>query len=102
MGKWPHLAHPRYPGDHQLEDKLILHRHLREEEVDPVVPALSAVWALSNHIGMHKGGLCREDTQLCPHMLRGLGIPCTQRALGKYLNVWRYPCMRVLAPPHTH
>lgn len=61
-GCWAYLADPRYPWDHQLEDELVLHRHLREEEVDLVIPAVPALRALSYHVSKHEAGLCREQT----------------------------------------
>lgn len=58
-GKWgrAHLAHPRYPWDQQLEDKLIFHRHLRKEEVHPVISTIHTIQALSDHIGKDETGL---------------------------------------------
>lgn len=100
MGKQPHLAHPRYPGDHQLEDKLVFHRYLCEEEVDFVVPTLGALWGLSNHIGIDKAGLCRKETPGDPqpppkesrHPLH------TEKVLGTSLNLWRDPGISLNMP----
>ena len=84
-GGGAHLADPRYPWDHQLEDELVLHRHLREEEVDLVVLAVPALRALSYHVSKHEAGLCREQTLwLCL---------CTPRARAPFIeDVGGCPC----------
>lgn len=56
---WAHLAHPRHPRDHQLEHKLVLHRHLGEEEVDAVIPTVHAVWTLSHHVSEDEARFCK-------------------------------------------
>lgn len=70
-----HLAHPRYPGDQQLEDKLVLHRHLREEEVHPVIATAPASWALAHHVSKHEAGLCGKRHSGYPRACPGTSAP---------------------------
>lgn len=59
----PHtdLAHARHPGNEQLAEELVLHRHLGEEVVDLVVLAVPSVPAVSDHVGKNKTGLCERS-----------------------------------------
>ena len=82
IGEWAHLAHPRHPGDHQLEDKLVLHRHLGEKEVHPVVPTVRAVRALSDHVRKDEVWLCGQETPgYPPAAARGPGTSRPRRKL---------------------
>lgn len=53
-----HLADARHPGDEQLAEELVLHRHLGEEEVDLVVFALHPVLPFVDHVCVNETWLC--------------------------------------------
>lgn len=82
-----HLAYSCYPWDQHPEHKLILHRHLREEEVDPVILAVGAVWAFSDHVSKHETRLCRERTVIIPEHRAG-GLPAPMRSRGRPTLPW--------------
>lgn len=60
------LAHARHPGNEQLAEKLVLHRHLGEEVVDLIVLAVPSVPTVSDHVGKNKTGLCEISRKNTP------------------------------------
>lgn len=55
------LAHACYPGNEQLAEELVFHRHLGEKVVDLIVLAVPSVCAVSDHVSKNKTGLCKKS-----------------------------------------
>lgn len=55
------LANTCNPGNEQLAEELVLHRHLGEKVVDFIILTVPSICTFSDHVSKNKAGLCRKS-----------------------------------------